>query len=118
METRILQMYGSDAGQPPRSLYTKGLSPLCDIYIYTCTTTICIGLCIGSVLYREVGIIQSVLFADKPTPLAMVRPFTWLSYTYPALSLTAIVLEHQGGGSCNDNLSIMDKMIHPNVSTV
>ena len=23
-------MYGSDAGQPPRSLYTKGLSPLCD----------------------------------------------------------------------------------------
>ena len=26
-------MYGSDAGQPPRSLYTKGLSPLCDIYI-------------------------------------------------------------------------------------
>ena len=22
-ETRILQMYGSDAGQPPRSLYTK-----------------------------------------------------------------------------------------------
>ena len=24
-------MYGSDAGQPPRSLYTKGLSPLCDI---------------------------------------------------------------------------------------
>ena len=30
MEMRILQMYGSDAGQPPRSLYTKGLSPLCD----------------------------------------------------------------------------------------
>ena len=29
-ETWILQMYGSDAGQPPRSLYTKGLSPLCD----------------------------------------------------------------------------------------
>ena len=23
METRILQMYGSDAGQPARSLYTK-----------------------------------------------------------------------------------------------
>ena len=23
-------MYGSDAGQPPRSLYTKGLKPLCD----------------------------------------------------------------------------------------
>ena len=29
-ETRNLQMYGSDAGQPPRSLYTKGLKPLCD----------------------------------------------------------------------------------------
>ena len=27
---RILQMYGSEAGQPPRSLYTKGLPPLCD----------------------------------------------------------------------------------------
>ena len=24
-------MYGSDAGQPVQSLYTKGLSPLCDI---------------------------------------------------------------------------------------
>ena len=24
-------IYGSDAGQPARSLYTKGLSPLCDI---------------------------------------------------------------------------------------
>ena len=29
-ETRILRMYGSDAGQPMPSLYTKGLSPLCD----------------------------------------------------------------------------------------
>ena len=27
-----LQMYGSDAGQPPPSLYTKGLKPLCDTY--------------------------------------------------------------------------------------
>ena len=26
-------MYGSDAGQPPRSLYTKGLKPLCDIFV-------------------------------------------------------------------------------------
>ena len=26
-------MYGSDAGQPVPSLYTKGLSPLCDIYM-------------------------------------------------------------------------------------
>ena len=33
-EMRILQMYGSDAGQPPRSLYTKGLSPFCDICMY------------------------------------------------------------------------------------
>ena len=24
-------MYGSDAGQPARSLYTKGLLPLCDM---------------------------------------------------------------------------------------
>ena len=29
-ETWILHMYGGDAGQPPRSLYTKGLLPLCD----------------------------------------------------------------------------------------
>ena len=29
-ETRIFQMYGSDAGQPVPSLYIKGLSPLCD----------------------------------------------------------------------------------------
>ena len=29
-ETQIFQMYGSDAGQPVPSLYTKGLSPLCD----------------------------------------------------------------------------------------
>ena len=28
-------MYGSDAGQPPRPLYTKGLSPLCDtLYVH------------------------------------------------------------------------------------
>ena len=27
-------MYGSDAGQPVPSLYTKGLSPLCDIGIF------------------------------------------------------------------------------------
>ena len=26
-------MYGSDAGQPVPSLYTKGLSPLSDMYI-------------------------------------------------------------------------------------
>ena len=26
-------MYGSDAGQPVPSLYTKGLSPLCDIIV-------------------------------------------------------------------------------------
>ena len=32
-ETQILQMYGSDAGQPVPSLYTKGLSPLCDTCI-------------------------------------------------------------------------------------
>ena len=32
-----MQMYGSDAGQPPRSLYTKGLSPLCD-NSYDCIT--------------------------------------------------------------------------------
>ena len=30
-ETRIFQMYGNDAGQPVPSLYTKGLSPLCDM---------------------------------------------------------------------------------------
>ena len=29
-ETWIFRMYGSDAGQPVPSLYTKGLSPLCD----------------------------------------------------------------------------------------
>ena len=34
-ETRIFRMYGSDAGQPPRSLYTKGLKPLCDT-LYIC----------------------------------------------------------------------------------
>ena len=27
---QIFRMYGSDAGQPARSLYTKGLPPLCD----------------------------------------------------------------------------------------
>ena len=31
-------MYGSDAGQPMPSLYTKGLSPLCDIV----TTNVCV----------------------------------------------------------------------------
>ena len=39
---------------------------------------------------------SSLAQADKPTPLAMgdkVRPFTWLSYAYPALSLTVVVLE-------------------------
>ena len=37
-ETRIFRMYGSDAGQPPRSLYTKGLSPLCDSLPTLCIT--------------------------------------------------------------------------------
>ena len=53
-KTRIFQMYGSDAGQPVPSLYTKGLSPLCDsanprvcTFVHTCTNFILIGCCIS-----------------------------------------------------------------------
>ena len=41
-------MYGSDAGQPVPSLYTKGLSPLCDniiIYIYMFNIYVYINVC-------------------------------------------------------------------------
>ena len=37
-------MYGSDAGQPVPSLYTKGLSPLCDIYIRELVDSLCRAL--------------------------------------------------------------------------
>ena len=43
-------MYGSDAGQPVPSLYTKGLSPLCDFcgvfiekYVYTKFRSYCVS---------------------------------------------------------------------------
>ena len=38
------RMYGSDAGQPAPSLYTKGLSPLCDMYIASRRCIIMISL--------------------------------------------------------------------------
>ena len=42
-------MYGSDAGQPMPSLYTKGLSPLCDCKgVHTCTLNCWKFLAIGS----------------------------------------------------------------------
>ena len=40
-------MYGSDAGKPMPSLYTKGLSPLCDIRYVKSLATFHVVFCYG-----------------------------------------------------------------------
>ena len=50
-------MYGSDAGQPPRSLYTKGLSPLFDREgSYYIDTLLAYNLVMAEVFHKIIGL--------------------------------------------------------------
>ena len=59
-------MYGSDAGQPAPSLYTKGLSPLCDgagwpaslPYIRKIRVSVAIGIQSGIRLHERVPMVK------------------------------------------------------------
>ena len=58
-------MYGSDAGQPVPSLYTKGLSPLCDnLHLYILTN------------FQDVSVVSVSL-------IHIYEPFFSLNFKHP-----------------------------------
>ena len=72
-------MYGSDAGQPVPSLYTKGLSPLCDIYMllneHTKLTTV-------NIIVNNVGLVRKQYLAISETERCRAMKLGELIETY------------------------------------
>ena len=64
-------MYGSDAGQPPRSLYTKGLKPLCDS---ASDIRISGFQCVSSHISATIASIRSKFATEVPKALYFHNP--------------------------------------------
>ena len=93
----ILQMYGSDAGQPPQSLYTKGLSPLCDLLTYTCACTYAYRLDIHTTQSPAFMLSVSYIYATLPCICTVTAPWDYAlrmacNNKLSALHITCIVI--------------------------